>query len=54
MLERSLHVWDYAALVPIVEEAGGRMTTLEGHPLEDGSSVLTTNGSVHEEIVARF
>ena len=29
MLEPELALWDYAALVPIVEEAGGRMTTLE-------------------------
>jgi histidinol-phosphatase len=52
MVEPVLKVWDYAPLVPIVEEAGGRMTTLEGGPLADGSSCLTTNGIMHDEVVA--
>jgi histidinol-phosphatase len=54
MLEPIFNVWDYAALVPIVEEAGGRITTLDGAPLSDGSSGLTTNGSLHDEVVAAF
>ena len=28
--EPELRIWDYAALAPIVEEAGGRMTALDG------------------------
>ncbi len=54
MLEPELALWDYAALVPIVEEAGGRMTTLEGAPLRPGGSVLTTNGVMHDELVGRL
>jgi histidinol-phosphatase len=53
-MEPDLRVWDYAALVPIVEEAGGRISTFEGGPLTDGGSVLTSNGRVHDDIVARF
>jgi histidinol-phosphatase len=53
-VEPTLRLWDYAALAPIVEEAGGRMTTLEGGPLADGGGVLTSNGRVHDELVARF
>jgi histidinol-phosphatase len=52
MAEPVLRLWDYAALVPIVEEAGGRITTLEGGPLTDGSSCLTSNGILHDEVVA--
>ena len=52
--EPELRIWDYAALAPIVEEAGGRMTALEGGPLTDGAGVLTTNGRLHDELVARF
>jgi histidinol-phosphatase len=54
MLEPDLALWDYAALVPIVEEAGGRMTTLDGQPLRHGGSVLTTNGVMHDELVQRL
>jgi histidinol-phosphatase len=53
-LELKLRMWDYAALSPIVGEAGGTMTTLDGRPLADGDSVLASNGAIHEEIVARF
>ena len=41
--------WDYAAGKIIVEEAGGRMTTLDGGPLREGCDLLVTNGSLHEE-----
>jgi histidinol-phosphatase len=53
-LELRLRMWDYAALSPIVEEAGGTMTTLDGRPLADGGSVLASNGRIHDEIVRRF
>jgi len=54
MFEPALATWDFAALWVIVEESGGRITTFEGKPLEDGGSVLTTNGTLHDEIVARL
>jgi histidinol-phosphatase len=52
MLEPTLRTWDWAALKPIVEEAGGRMTSLEGGPLVDRGSALTTNGVLHDELVS--
>lgn len=54
MLEPTLRIWDWGALKVLVEEAGGRMTTFEGGPVGDGTSVLTTNGHLHEEMVARL
>jgi histidinol-phosphatase len=54
MLEPSLALWDYAALVPIVEESGGTITQLDGSPLAHGGSALSTNGVLHEPIAARF
>jgi histidinol-phosphatase len=54
MLEPELATWDWAALWVIVEEAGGRVTTFEGGRLTHGSSVLTTNGILHDEIIARL
>jgi histidinol-phosphatase len=54
MLEPELSTWDFAALRVIVEEAGGRMTTVDGRPVEHGASVLTTNGLLHDEVIARL
>jgi histidinol-phosphatase len=36
----------------IVEEAGGRCTTFDGAPPTPGGSLVTTNGMLHDEIVA--
>jgi histidinol-phosphatase len=52
MAETVVNVWDYAALEPIVVEAGGHMSQFGGAPLSDGGSALTTNGVLHEEVVA--
>ena len=48
-IEPSLAIWDFAALVPIVEEAGGRITDFAGRPPRHKGSVLTTNGVLHDE-----
>ncbi len=44
-------LWDIAALVPIIEEAGGRWSSLHGHPDLAGESFVTTNGRVHDAVV---
>jgi histidinol-phosphatase len=50
--EFGLHPYDIAALIPIVEEAGGRVTAADGGPaLWDGSAVAT-NGAVHDEFLS--
>jgi histidinol-phosphatase len=54
MVEPELNVWDVAALEPILAEAGGRLTHLDGAPWEETGSCLTTNSAVHHEIVALF
>ncbi len=54
MFEPELATWDYAALQVVVEEAGGRLTQFDGSPVQHGQSVLTTNGVLHDEIVARL
>jgi histidinol-phosphatase len=54
MIEESLRTWDWAALAVIVREAGGRMTRLDGSLLSDGGSVLTTNGVLHDRVLALF
>jgi histidinol-phosphatase len=51
MIEPSLSVWDVAALQPIVTEAGGRLTHLDGDEWSGKGSVLTSNGVLHDGIV---
>lgn len=46
--EPELALWDMAALVPIVEEAGGRFTSISGAPGPWGGDALVTNGLVHD------
>jgi len=51
MIEASTKIWDIAALSVIVEEAGGRVTDLNGLPLSiETSSALATNGLLHEKM----
>ena len=40
--------YDIAAAVPIVREAGGRMTSFDGEETLSARSVLATNGILHE------
>jgi histidinol-phosphatase len=52
MIEPNLNVWDVAALQPIVSEAGGRLTHLDGTKWIDGGSCISTNGLLHDEVLA--
>jgi histidinol-phosphatase len=44
--------YDVAALVPIVREAGGATSAIDGTDRIDRRSFLATNGLLHEEILA--
>ncbi len=46
-----MHPWDIAALLVIVEEAGGRATALTGKRSIYGRSLVSTNGVLHEEVL---
>ncbi|HEV2720028.1 MAG TPA: inositol monophosphatase family protein [Thermoanaerobaculia bacterium] len=43
--------WDMAAVQVIVEEAGGRFTSLGGEARADGGSGLSTNALLHEAVL---
>jgi histidinol-phosphatase len=46
--------WDIAALIPIVREAGGRITDMDGtENALDTLSVMATNGHLHDAVLAR-
>jgi myo-inositol-1(or 4)-monophosphatase len=51
--EHKLEPWDSAAGWLIVEEAGGKVTDLEGNPFSPYQhKILATNGHIHEEMLA--
>jgi histidinol-phosphatase len=52
MFEHGPSAWDLAALLVIVEEAGGRLTDDQGLPGIDQGHAVTSNGLVHEELLA--
>lgn len=49
--EPELELYDMAALVPIVTEAGGTFTSLDGEPGPWGGHALATNGPLHDEVL---
>ncbi len=50
--EHDLQPYDMAALIPIVEEAGGRFTSVDGEPGPWHGSALATNGLLHDAVLA--
>jgi len=51
--EFDLQPYDMAALQPIVEEAGGRFTSLDGETGPWHGSALATNGVLHDHVLQR-
>lgn len=49
--EPDLELYDMAALVPIVLEAGGRFTNLQGFPGPVGPGALASNGKLHDDVL---
>lgn len=50
MLDPTMNLWDLAALVPVITEAGGRITEWSGKPMPRISSVAS-NGILHEAVL---
>jgi histidinol-phosphatase len=50
--EAIVNPWDVAPLQVIVEQAGGRFTDLRGRQRHDGGSALSTNGRLHDTVLA--
>jgi histidinol-phosphatase len=46
--EPELNPWDVAALIPIITQAGGRITGYDGSPALTAGGAFTTNGHLHE------
>jgi histidinol-phosphatase len=54
MVEPELSLWDVAALIPIVTEAGGTFTDLAGRPGPGEGSAIASNGLLHEDLLSRL
>jgi len=53
VIEASLYPYDVQALMPIVNEAGGRFTTWTGERCEEGGSVVACGDpALHAEVLA--
>lgn len=50
-VDARLAPWDYAALVPVVEEAGGRVSALDGGPPRPNEQVVSSNALLHDELL---
>ena len=50
-IEPQLSPWDMAALIPIVSEAGGNISALDGTPALTGGNALSTNGRLHHQVL---
>ena len=51
-VEPQVELWDMAAVQVIVEEAGGRFSDLAGRARPDGGSGVSTNGVLHDAVLA--
>ncbi|MBR9681504.1 MAG: inositol monophosphatase [Candidatus Altiarchaeota archaeon] len=56
MVEAGAMIWDIAACKIIVEEAGGKLTDFNGDSIlkKDSTSVVATNGKIHDEVLEFF
>jgi len=54
MVEPELSLWDLAALIPIVTEAGGTFTDLTGRAGPGGGSAVASNGKLHSDLLHRL
>lgn len=52
MLDPVMNIWDAAALMPIMQEAGGTFTDWRGVPTITGEEGIGTNGLVLDEVLA--
>lgn len=52
MVDPLMNLWDAAALVPIVEEAGGHFVDWNGRPRADSGNGISVNAALRDEVLA--
>lgn len=51
MIDPVVNLWDIAPVLPILEEAGGRFTALNGERTLQGGNGVGTNGHLHDAVL---
>ncbi|MBS0367072.1 MAG: histidinol-phosphatase [Proteobacteria bacterium] len=51
MFDPALKPWDIMAIVPVIEGAGGRVSTLAGDDPLQGSDMFASGGALHDEVL---
>jgi len=51
MLDPIMHLWDIVALVPVIEGAGGKITSWNGGPPLSGNGIIASNGPLHSQVL---
>ncbi|GIW93267.1 MAG: histidinol-phosphatase [Pirellulaceae bacterium] len=51
MIDPVMHLWDAAAILPVLEEAGGRFTDWQGRRSTSSGEGIGSNGLVHAEVL---
>jgi histidinol phosphatase-like enzyme (inositol monophosphatase family) len=54
MLDPVMKIWDCAALLPIVEEAGGTFTDWSGRATHTGGEAVSTNGRLFDAVMTEI
>ena len=51
MLDPVMNIWDCAALLPVITEAGGTFTDWNGQTTIEGGNAIATNGLLFDEVM---
>ncbi len=51
MLDPVMHLWDIVALIPVIEGAGGKITSWNGGPPLSGNGIIASNGPLHSQVL---
>ena len=54
MMDPIVKIWDVAPLFPIIREAGGKITDVQGNESDNLTSVIASNGLIHDQMIALF
>lgn len=51
MVDPVVNRWDWSALKPVILEAGGRFTDMDGDPSIKGENVIAANPKLHQQVL---
>jgi histidinol phosphatase-like enzyme (inositol monophosphatase family) len=51
MVDPAVNFWDIAPCQVVIDEAGGRWSSLDGRPDAHAGTFVATNGAIHEDVI---